>query len=55
MTVITVNASNGRLSLEQRRELAETLTDAVLVPEVGQLAPPLGSVSRCISPSASAT
>lgn len=40
MTVITVNTSKGRLSLEQRRKLAEALTDAVLVPEVGQFAPP---------------
>ncbi|MFD0371175.1 4-oxalocrotonate tautomerase family protein [Streptomyces sp. NPDC059071] len=40
MTVITVNAPKGRLSLEQRRKLAESLTDAVLVPEVGQFAPP---------------
>ncbi|QLH26502.1 tautomerase family protein [Streptomyces sp. Rer75] len=40
MTVITVNAAKGRLSLEQRRKLAESLTDAVLVPEVGQFAPP---------------
>jgi phenylpyruvate tautomerase PptA (4-oxalocrotonate tautomerase family) len=39
MTVITVNTSAGRLSLEQRRTLAETLTDAVLVPEIGQFAP----------------
>ncbi|GKQ36113.1 tautomerase enzyme [Streptomyces sp. A012304] len=39
MTIITVNAPQGRLSLEQRRELAGTLTDAVLVPEVGQHAP----------------
>jgi phenylpyruvate tautomerase PptA (4-oxalocrotonate tautomerase family) len=39
MTIITVNTPTGRLSLEQRRELAETLTDAVLVPEVGQHAP----------------
>ncbi|MFM9556015.1 MULTISPECIES: tautomerase family protein [Streptomyces] len=39
MTVITVNTPQGRLSLEQRRRLAETLTDAVLVPEVGQFAP----------------
>ncbi|WP_055690390.1 tautomerase family protein [Streptomyces prasinus] len=39
MTVITVNSSKGRLSPEQRRRLAETLTDAVLVPEVGQFAP----------------
>lgn len=40
MTIITVNAPKGRLTLEQRRTLAETLTDAVLVPEVGQFAPP---------------
>ncbi|MDX3644395.1 tautomerase enzyme [Streptomyces sp. MB09-02B] len=39
MTVITVHTPEGRLSLEQRRTLAETLTDAVLVPEVGQFAP----------------
>ncbi|MFG6202407.1 4-oxalocrotonate tautomerase family protein [Nonomuraea sp. JJY05] len=39
MTVITVTAPQGRLSVEQRRVLARTLTDAVLVPEVGQLAP----------------
>jgi phenylpyruvate tautomerase PptA (4-oxalocrotonate tautomerase family) len=36
MTVITVNAPTGRLTVEQRRTLARTLTDAVLVPEVGQ-------------------
>ncbi|MCQ4129077.1 hypothetical protein NOU13_31725 [Rhodococcus erythropolis] len=35
MTVITVNTPAGRITLEQRRELATTLTDAVLVPEVG--------------------
>ena len=39
MTVITVNTTTDRLSREQRRVLAETLTDAVLVPEVGQFAP----------------
>ncbi|MFJ8634727.1 4-oxalocrotonate tautomerase family protein [Streptomyces sp. NPDC093568] len=39
MTIITVHTPKDRLSLEQRRELAETLTDAVLVPEVGQFAP----------------
>ncbi|WP_405975782.1 tautomerase enzyme [Streptomyces sp. NBC_00988] len=39
MTVITVNTPTGRLSLEERRALAEKLTDAVLVPEVGQFAP----------------
>lgn len=36
MTVITVNTTAGRLSLEQRRTLAQTLTDAVLIPEIGQ-------------------
>ncbi|MEV5614083.1 tautomerase enzyme [Streptomyces sp. NPDC052225] len=40
MTIITVNTAKGRLDLEQRRTLAGTLTDAVLVPEVGQFAPP---------------
>ena len=39
MTVITVNTPKGRLGLEERRALAKTLTDAVLVPEVGQFAP----------------
>lgn len=39
MTIITVNTLEGRLNPEQRRRLAETLTDAVLVPEVGQHAP----------------
>lgn len=40
MTIITVKSPVGRLTREQRRTLAETLTDAVLVPEVGQFAPP---------------
>lgn len=40
MTIVTVTAPTGRLNLDQRRRLAETLTDAVLVPEVGQPAPP---------------
>lgn len=40
MTILTVTTPAGRLSPEQRRELAESLTDAVLVPEVGQFAPP---------------
>lgn len=40
MTIITVTTPRGRLDLSQRRELARTLTDAVLVPEVGQPAPP---------------
>ncbi|WP_086663481.1 tautomerase family protein [Lentzea kentuckyensis] len=39
MTVITVNTTTDRLSREQRRVLAEALTDAVLVPEIGQFAP----------------
>lgn len=39
MTVITVNTPVARLSTEQRRTLARTLTDAVLVPEIGQHAP----------------
>ena len=39
MTVITVNSTSGRLSVDQRRTLARTLTDAVLVLEVGQDAP----------------
>lgn len=39
MTIITVTSAKGRLSVAARRELAETLTDAVLVPEVGQPAP----------------
>jgi phenylpyruvate tautomerase PptA (4-oxalocrotonate tautomerase family) len=40
MTIITVTTPEGRLTPPQRRELAESLTDAVLVPEVGQFAPP---------------
>ena len=39
MTWITVIAPAGRLSFDQRRTLARTLTDAVLVPEVGQDVP----------------
>jgi phenylpyruvate tautomerase PptA (4-oxalocrotonate tautomerase family) len=39
VTIINVNTPAGRLSLQQRRILAASLTDAVLVPEVGQLAP----------------
>lgn len=38
MTVITVSTPAGRFTSEQRRELARTLTDAVLVEEVGQQA-----------------
>ena len=39
MTILTVTTPEGRLSGDQRRTLAESLTDAVLVPEVGQVAP----------------
>ncbi len=39
MTAITVTTPTGRLNINQRRTLATTLTDAVLVPEVGQFAP----------------
>ena len=39
MTIITVTAPEGRLSVDARRELAVTLTDAVLVPEVGHMEP----------------
>lgn len=39
MTIITVTTPPNRLTQEQRGELAESLTDAVLVPEVGQHAP----------------
>lgn len=39
MTVITVTAPAGRISRMQRQVLATTLTDAVLEPEVGQMAP----------------
>jgi phenylpyruvate tautomerase PptA (4-oxalocrotonate tautomerase family) len=40
LTIITVSTPTGRLTGDQRRVLAQTLTDAVLVPEVGHLAPP---------------
>ena len=39
MTIITVTTPEKRLTIEQRRRLAESLTDAVLEPEVGQHAP----------------
>jgi phenylpyruvate tautomerase PptA (4-oxalocrotonate tautomerase family) len=39
MTIINVTTPAGRLDVHQRRTLARTLTDAVLLPEVGQLAP----------------
>lgn len=39
MTSIQVMTPQGRLTRDQRRVLAKTLTDAVLVPEVGRLSP----------------
>ena len=39
MTFIHVMTPQGRINAAQRRVLAKTLTDAVLVPEVGRLAP----------------
>src|SRR5437764_15367542 len=39
MTFIHVMTPKGRLTGEQRRVLAKTLTDAVLVPEVERLVP----------------
>jgi phenylpyruvate tautomerase PptA (4-oxalocrotonate tautomerase family) len=39
MTIITVTTPENRLSQQQRRVLAELLTDAVLVPEIGQQVP----------------
>jgi phenylpyruvate tautomerase PptA (4-oxalocrotonate tautomerase family) len=39
MTIITVTSPEGRLDARQRARLAETLTDAVLVPEIGQALP----------------
>lgn len=40
MTIINVNSPVGRISARQRSLLAEALTDAVLIPEVGQFCPP---------------
>jgi len=40
MTIITVTTPEDRLTDAQRRELAESLTDAVLIPEIGQFAQP---------------
>lgn len=37
MSIITVTSPKNRLSLEQRRVLAESLTDALLEQEIGQL------------------
>ena len=39
MTIMTVTTPQGRLDVAQRRALAKTLTDAVLIPEVGRAAP----------------
>jgi phenylpyruvate tautomerase PptA (4-oxalocrotonate tautomerase family) len=39
MTMIAVNVPTGRLSLDQRQRLSETLTDAVMEPEIGQITP----------------
>lgn len=39
MTFIHVMSPQGRIGAGQRRVLANTLTDAVLVPEVGRLVP----------------
>ena len=48
MTIITVTAPEGRLSVDARRELAVTLTDAVLVPEVGASDKP-GAIQSLVS------
>lgn len=37
MTIITVRTPTGLLDTDRRRTLAQTLTDAVLVPEVGAM------------------
>ena len=39
MTIIAVTTPENRFTVEQRRLLAKSLTDAVLVPEVGQNEP----------------
>jgi phenylpyruvate tautomerase PptA (4-oxalocrotonate tautomerase family) len=39
VTIITVRSIEGRLGRDQRARLAESLSDAVLVPEVGQYEP----------------
>lgn len=39
MTIISVRAPAGRIDPSQRTTLARSLTDAVLVPEVGHFAP----------------
>ena len=50
MTFIHVMTPQGRLTGGQRRVLAKTLTDAVLVPEAGSFLR-RGEVTRCISSS----
>lgn len=39
MTIITLTYPQGRLTTDQRAQLARTLTDAVLVPETGLCVP----------------
>ncbi|WP_426574049.1 tautomerase family protein [Aquihabitans sp. McL0605] len=39
MTIISIHATAGTISLDQRRELATTLTDAVALVECGQIDP----------------
>ena len=39
MTVITLHSPRHRLTLDQRRQLSQTLTDAVLEVEIGQVIP----------------
>ena len=51
MTFIHVMTPQGRLNADQRRKLAKTLTDAVLVPEVANSCPKRGAATRCISSS----
>ncbi len=39
MTIITVRSPDGRIAGKQRADLAQSLTDAVLIPEIGQMVP----------------
>lgn len=39
MTIINVNTLEGRFSIEEKSLLAEKLTDAVMIPEIGQFVP----------------
>lgn len=36
MTIINVNTLEGRFTIDEKRMLAEKLTDAVMIPEIGQ-------------------